>query len=336
MVTRREFITQSSLLATALAIPGRLLSFGKPDKRNANRLFDVIIVGGSYAGLAAAMALGRSLRNVLIIDSGLPCNRMAPHSHNFLTQDGVKPKVIADSAKQQVLHYETVLYQEDIAVKVGRSGEAFVLATQSGKTFSAKKVLFATGLKDMMPPIPGFPDCWGISILHCPYCHGYEVRGQQTGILGNGDLAFHYAQLVSNLTDQLSIFTDGKAAFSSDQYQLIRKNKIPVVEQKIQRIIHQNGRLSGILLEDGSVHALNALYARPPFEQHCPIPVDLGCERTAQGLLKVDSFQQTTIPGIYACGDNAAFRSVATAVSTGSHAGAAINMALSAAIFNLN
>ena len=335
MITRRQFIIKGSVLSGTLAIPGTLMSFAEFDEKNTDRMFDVIIVGGSYAGLSAAMALGRSLRKVLIVDSGLPCNRQTPYSHNFITQDGVKPAEIADKARQQILNYKTVSFYNDVALKLRKTDNLFELHTQSGAAFLAKKLLFATGLKDIMPAIPGFSDCWGISILHCPYCHGYEVKGQKTGILGNGNVAFHYAQLVSNLTDQLFIFTNGKAEFSAAQYELIRKNNIQVIEQKVRSVAHNKGKISGLVLQDGTTPKLGALYAKPSFEQHCKIPIELGCELTEQGLLKLDTAQQTSVPGIYACGDNSAFRSVATAVSTGSHAGAAINMALSTEIFNI-
>ncbi|AOM79852.1 NAD(P)/FAD-dependent oxidoreductase [Pedobacter steynii] len=334
-ITRRKFIVQSTILSSALSISGTLMSFTRFDQESTNRTFDVIIVGGSYSGLSAAMALGRSLRNVLIIDSGLPCNRQTPHSHNFITQDGEKPKDISDLAKKQVLNYKTVSYHQDVAVKMQKKSSLFELSTRSGTVFFAKKVLFATGLKDIMPPIPGFAECWGISIFHCPYCHGYEVKGHKTGILGNGNLAFHYAQLVSNLTSRLSVFTDGKASFSPDQSQSLGKNNIPIVEQPIKSILQHNGQLSDIILQDGTTYPLDALYARPSFEQHCRIPIELGCELTEQHLLKLDRHQQTSVPGIYACGDNSAFRSITTAVSTGSQAGAAINMALSTETFNL-
>ena len=299
-----------------------------------NKTYDVIIIGGSYAGLSAAMALGRSLRDVLIIDSNLPCNRRSPHSHNFITQDGEKPGDISRKAKAQVLKYETVSFHEDHVVEVGKNGDFFELTTWSGFVFLAKKILFATGLQDLKPDIAGFADCWGISIIHCPYCHGYEFGNQPTGILANGDMAFHYTQLVSNLTHILTIFTDGPATFSAEQHRLLEKNNVRIEQQEVKAFIHQNGLLSGLVLEDGAEHALNAIYTRPPFEQHCKIPVELGCELTEQGLLKVDHFQETTVPGIYACGDNSAMRSVPVAVSTGSVAGAAINMALCAAGFN--
>ena len=163
-----------------------------------NNHFDVIIIGGSYSGLSAAMALGRSLRNVLIIDSGLPCNRQTPHSHNFITQDGKQPAVIAGKARTQVLQYNTVRFLNGRAISGKKTENGFTISTQKEEVFTAKKLVFATGVKDIMPDIDGFSACWGISVIHCPYCHGYEVSNEKTGILANGDIAFHYAQLIRN------------------------------------------------------------------------------------------------------------------------------------------
>ena len=135
--------------------------------------FDVIIIGGSYSGLSAAMSLGRSLRQVLVIDSGLPCNKQTPHSHNFITQDGEKPAVISAKAKLQVDIYKTVQFFNGLAVKAFKKNKGFEITTESGDVFTSRKVLFATGVKDLLPEINGFAECWGISVLHCPYCHGY-------------------------------------------------------------------------------------------------------------------------------------------------------------------
>ena len=123
--------------------------------------FDAIIVGGSYAGLAAAMALGRALRKVLVIDGGNPCNKQTPHSHNFLTNDGKTPKEIAGLAKQQVRMYGTVSFLNDLATAGIRTKSGFEIQTQTGEVFTSKKLLFATGIKDIMPPIPGFAESWG-------------------------------------------------------------------------------------------------------------------------------------------------------------------------------
>lgn len=294
-----------------------------------NKDFEVIIIGGSYAGLSAAMALGRSLRNVLIIDSGLPCNRQTPHSHNFITQDGEKPGSIAEKAKAQVLNYNTVKFLNGLAVSGKKTEKGFTIITQTNATFNAQKLIFATGIKDIMPDIKGFAECWGISVIHCPYCHGYEFRGQKTGIMANGDRAFHLASLVNNLTDNISILTSGKADFTAEQTGKLEKHKIKIIEREISEIEHENGHIRNVIFKDSTEDDFKTVYAATPFAQHSGIPVSLGCELTEHGYIKVDDFQKTTINGVYACGDNAAMmRSVATAVYSGNLTGAMINKEL--------
>ncbi|GHA55665.1 NAD(P)/FAD-dependent oxidoreductase [Pontibacter akesuensis] len=293
------------------------------------KYYDVIIIGGSYAGLSAAMALGRLLRNVLIIDSGLPCNRQTPHSHNFITQDGEKPGVIAAKAKAQVLHYSTVAFLTGLAVRGAKIENGFEITTQEGEVVKGRKLIFATGIKDIMPDIMGFSDCWGISVIHCPYCHGYEFRDQKTGIMANGERAFHIASLVSNLTNNITIMTSGKADFNAGQLAKLQNPNIQVVETEVTEIEHENGHLRSVVFSDGSKTDFKAVYAAVPFTQHSDIPVSLGCELTAQGHIKVDSFQKTTIDGIFACGDNSAMmRSVANAVYSGNLTGAMANKEL--------
>jgi thioredoxin reductase len=294
-----------------------------------NKRFDVIIIGGSYAGLSAAMALGRALRTVLLIDSGLPCNRQTPHSHNFITQDGEKPGVIAEEAKKEVLAYDTVTFVTDLAVHGTKTDAGFDISTQSGKTFSARKLVFATGLKDTMLPIKGFAECWGISVIHCPYCHGYEVRNQKTGILANGYGAFYLARLIRNWAKDLTIFTNGKSQLTEEQTAEIKRHNISLVDKEIASLTHKNGIVQEIVFSDQSTFAVEAIYSRPPFEQHCKIPELLGCELTEQGLIKVDASQKTTVDNVFACGDSAnAPRSVAYSVSSGSNAGVFLNNAM--------
>lgn len=288
--------------------------------------FDVIIIGGSYGGLSAAMALGRALRNVLIIDSGLPCNRYTPHSHNFLTQDGEKPNAIAEKAKMQVLNYSSVKFVNDLAISGKKIENGFAITTQTGKIYKAKKLIFATGLRDIMPNIKGFAECWGKSVIHCPYCHGYEVKNEKTGILANGSDALHYAQLIRNWTKDLTIFTNGNAAFTQEHAEKIAQHNIPIIEKEIASLQHENGNLQEVIFKDSSTYKLKAMYARPDFEQHCKIPENLGCELTERGLVKVDMLQKTSIKDIFACGDNTSMmRSVSNAVSAGNIAGAMAN-----------
>src|SRR5690606_27949808 len=295
----------------------------------ASKSFEVIIIGGSYAGLSVAMALGRSMRNVLIIDSGSPCNLQTPHSHNFITQDGEKPAIIAEKAKAQVLNYNTVKFLNDQAVSGKKTKKGFTLTTQSDTEFDANKLVLATGVNDIMPRIIGFTDCWGISVIHCPYCHGYEFRNKKTAIMANGEKAFHLASLVNNLTDDITILTTGKAEFTTEQLAKFKKHNIKIIETKISEIEHENGHIKNVILSNGNKVAYTAMYAALPFTQHSGIPVTLGCELTEQGYIKVNNFQETTVKGVFACGDNSGMmRSVAHAVYSGNITGAMINREL--------
>lgn len=288
--------------------------------------FDVIVVGGSYSGLAAAMALGRAIRKVLVIDSGAPCNQQTPHSHNFLTHDGKPPAEIALLARQQVMQYPTVAFYPGMATVGERIPGGFRISTSTGASFTAKKLIFATGIKDVMPAIEGFAACWGITVLHCPYCHGYEVRNEVTGILGNGDYAFEFSAMISNWTRQLTVFTHGPSSLSQQLADKLKQKEVEVVEKEIASLEHQAGRLKGIRFKDGSFTALQAIYARPSFEQHCPIPASLGCTLTPEGYLQVDGSQRTSVPGVYASGDNTTrIRTVANSVATGTTAGMMVN-----------
>lgn len=296
--------------------------------------FEVIIVGGSYAGLSAAMALGRSLRKVLIIDSGLPCNRQTPHSHNFITHDGEAPALIAEKAKTQVLQYGTVEFFDGLAVHADKADDGFVVTTQTGEEFTAKKLVLATGIKDLLPDIPGLADCWGITVIHCPYCHGYEFRGERTAIMANGAQAFHLASLVNNLTDKLTILTGGAPDFTPDQMARLATHQIKVVEREVSTIVHEDGWVKNVVFSDGSAIPFSAIYAAVPFVQSSDIAASLGCRFTEQGRIEVDPMQKTTVEDVFACGDNATMiRSLASAVYSGNLAGAVINHVLTESQF---
>lgn len=296
--------------------------------------FQVIIIGGSYAGLSAAMSLGRSRRKVLVIDSGTPCNRQTPHSHNFLTRDGETPAHLSSIAKTQVQQYPSVSFLDDFALEGRILDHGFEIKTQNGKTFTANKLVFASGIKDIMPNIKGFSDCWGITVVHCPYCHGYEIRDQKTAIMCHGEGAMHLASLVRNLTDNLTILTSGASEFTSEQKAKLDRNNIQVNATPLAEILHENGQVRSLVFEDGRKEDFEAVYAPLSFAQSSDIPVLLGCERTDDGYLLIDHLHNTTVAGVYACGDNAnRMRSVANAVAAGNLTGAAVNMALTAETF---
>jgi len=289
--------------------------------------FDVIIVGGSYAGLSAGMSLGRFLRKVLIIDSGKPCNEQTPHSHNFLTQDGKTPKEISELSKKQVLEYETVEFHQGKAIDEKKTEKGFEIITENGENFNSKKLIIATGIIDEVPDIKGFKESWGISLIHCPYCHGYEFRNKKTGIIANGDRAFHIASLVKNLTDDVTLLTRGKAEFSDQQKEKLAKNNIQIIETEISELKHQNGLVESLIFSDRKEIEFEAVYGAFPFKQHSEIPQILGCELTEMGHIKTDFMQKANIPGVFVCGDNSSMmRSVANAVYTGNIAGAMVRL----------
>ncbi|WP_428229115.1 NAD(P)/FAD-dependent oxidoreductase [Flavobacterium sp.] len=323
---RRKFIKQTGLAIAALTFPFPLKEFYMS---TVSKNFDVIIIGGSYSGLAAAMALGRALKQVLVINSGEPCNAQTPYSHNFLTQDGNRPAGIYTVGKQQAEKYETVQFLNGFASTGKKTGKGFEIMMETGETFQALKLIFATGIKDVMPPIEGFSECWGISAIHCPYCHGYEVRGSRTGILGNDDHAFELAKMISNWTPDLTLYTNGVSAITAAQTALLKENNIRIIEKQISKLEHLAGHIRNIVFTDGTKSSLNAIYAPRPFIQHCTIPESLGCLMTQDGYIKTDPFQQTSIEGIYASGDNASrVRTIANAVAMGTAAGMAASKKL--------
>lgn len=299
-----------------------------------NTHYEVIIIGGSYSGLSAAMALGRALRTVLIVDANRPCNRTAPHSHNFLTHDGETPAAIAAQAKEQVLAYPTVSFVNDTAITAYKKEGLFTVETEGGKTFTAQKMILATGVKDILPEIDGLAACWGISAIHCPYCHGYEVSNTRTAILANAEAAYHYSQLLLQWTKSLTLYTNGPSLLTPEQAGKLKSHDIAIIETKIERLLHNNGQLNAIALTDGSADSFDALYVRPLFEHHTTLYAQLGCALNDAGYIKTDEMQKTSVSGVYACGDcTTGQRAVAVAVAAGMGAGAALNYEMALQVF---
>ncbi|UII27452.1 NAD(P)/FAD-dependent oxidoreductase [Fulvivirga maritima] len=288
--------------------------------------YDVIVIGGSYAGLSAAMSLGRASMRTLIIDAGQPCNRQTPYSHNFITHDGTPPAEISQLARKQVLKYDSVTFQEDIAVS-GRQIEAgFEITTEKGGIYRASKLVIATGMKDIMPEIKGFKDCWGISVIHCPYCHGYEYKGSKTGLFMNGEKAIEHALFINHWAGELTLFTNGTTDLPEAGIQKLKENNIAIVDTKITELLHHDGKLQHLQLADGQTVELEALYAALPMEQQSTIPEMLNCNFSESGHIAVNDFKQTSVAGVFAAGDNSSpMRSVANAVAAGNFAGAFIS-----------
>jgi len=291
--------------------------------------YDVLIIGGSYAGLSAALVLGRSLRRVLVLDAGQPANRQTFHAHGFLTRDGETPAQLTAIALKEVSRYPGVSFCPDTALTAEQVVGGFEVTTAGGLTVRGRKLLLATGLADIMPDLRGFAECWGRSVLHCPYCHGYEVHGQPLGLFGNGDAGYELASLIRNWTDRLTLFTNGPATLTDDQGQMLADLGVSVVETPVVSIDHEAGMLTALRLADGHEARPTAVFARVPFRQSSDLPQQLGCMLTDQGLIEATEFGETSVAGVFAAGDSSTLmRQLAVAVAAGAKAGAWINRAL--------
>ncbi len=290
--------------------------------------FEVAIIGGSIAGLSAAMTLGRSLRKTAVFDSGTACNRFAPRSHNFITADGLKPREILAKAREQVEKYDRVSFHDEEVTSVEKSETGFDISTRT-KKYTSKRVLLATGLRDILPDIPGFSECWGISILHCPYCHGYECRDERTGIIANGEAAYHLGTLINNWTRDITVLTNGTSELRNEEREKLEKLGVKVIEKEIARIDHKDGRATEVVFIDGTSEPIMHFYASVPFEQQNDVAESLGCKMSGHGHVDVDDEQRTSIEGVYAAGDcTAQARAISVAAASGTKAGFTINVEL--------
>ena len=288
--------------------------------------FDVIIIGGSYAGLSAALSLGRATRKVLIVDAGEPCNRQTPYSHNFLTHDGQKPAEISALAKAEVLKYPTVKFVNGKALSASKSTDGFAVVLESGERFSSRKLLIATGLKDVLPNIKGLAECWAISVIHCPYCHGYEVKDEKIGLMMNGEHAFEMAKNLNLWNKDLTILTNGKSQLTTEQTEKLLSKSIKIIEDEIIAFEHIDGNLRNVVFTGGEKLALKAIYARAEVEQHVDFNIQLNFELTELKTIKVDEQQKTTASGVYAAGDcTTMFRSLSIITAAGTMAAVMLN-----------
>lgn len=288
-------------------------------------IHDVIIIGGSYAGLSAAMQLGRARRKVLIIDEGLRRNRFASHSHGFITQDGADPAAIAADARAQLMKYSTVEWLAGRADSVERKGEAgshaFSFAVTVGETRHLSRLLIlALGVKDKLPDIDGLAERWGKFVFHCPYCHGYELNQGKIGVIAGSELSMHHALMLPDWGPTTLLLND---AFEpkTDQLAALAVRGVIVEHGRVEAI---TGR-ADVQLANGGVFSFSGLFALAPTEIATPIPQQLGLEMEPGPLgatIKTDAMKETSIPGVFACGDAARpMASVALAVGDGSLAG---------------
>lgn len=284
---------------------------------------DVIIIGGSFAGLAAALQLVRARRKVTILDTGLPRNRFAPHSHGLLGHDHKAPLDILAEARQQLARYPAFNLVNARAVSIAGSLDDFSVTTDAGDILKTRRLLLSYGVTDQMPAIPGFAECWGRSIVPCPYCDGFEVAGKHWGLVWSGAHSQHAVMLFQDWTDRLTMFADGHEISPEIRTALLARN-VEVVDGKLAEIAHRDGHLTTVNLDTGRNVAVDVLFAHPRNKPSANLHEALGLE-TVDGpagiVLKVDDRRETSVPGIYAAGDLAnPMASVTLATSNGAMA----------------
>jgi thioredoxin reductase len=287
--------------------------------------YDVVIIGGGAAGLSAALVLSRARRKVLVIDAGNPRNAPAAHMHGYLSRDGFPPGDLLAAGRREVEGYGGEIRSGTVADLVPDGSSRFWVMLADRERVSSRRLLATTGLRDELPDIPGLPARWARDVLHCPYCHGHEVRDRQLGVLGWTPGGPKYAQIVRQWTHDLVYFSPPGALTNAERTELVAR-AIAVVEGTVETLVVQDDRLRGIQLADGRIIPREALFVPPRFAPNNHLLLGLGCDTDGQGWVTADPTGRTSVPGVWAAGNVVDPRAqVITAAGAGSAAAIALN-----------
>jgi thioredoxin reductase len=270
--------------------------------------YEVIVIGGSFAGLSAALQLARARRCVLVLDSGKPRNRFAQSSHGLFGHDGQPPSDILANARSQLLSYPTVSFVEDLVTHAVKTSEKYAVATASGDVHSAPRLILATGVSDDLSTIPGMEERWGISVLHCFYCHGYEVAERRLGVLATSERSLQTAILLPDWSEHVTFFTNGALNLSPDQQSELRARGVSVEAASVVALLGDAPVLSGLRLADGRIVSVDAVFISPRTRMASPLAEQLGCEfeeGPSGPFIRTGADKQTSVRGVYAAGDAA-------------------------------
>jgi thioredoxin reductase len=291
--------------------------------------YDVLIVGGGAAGLSAALVLSRARRSVVVIDAGQPRNAPAAHMHGFLGSDGLPPADLLSAGRREVLGYGAKLVPGTATVitrtETGGGVPQFAVTLDDGTAIAARRILVSTGLRDDVPSIPGLKERWGRDVLHCPYCHGFEVRDQPLGVIGGTNEAILHAQIIRQWSDDVVYFTNGIPVDDVDT-ERFRARNIAIVDGEIAELVIEDDHLTGVELVSGQFVPRAAVFVRPRFIPNADLLAGLGCASGTNGWTTTDQTGRTSVPGLWAAGNAVNPRAqVITAAGEGSAAAIAIN-----------
>lgn len=289
--------------------------------------FDVIIIGGSYAGMSAAMQLARARRRILVVDGGMRRNRFAATSHGFLGQDGRAPDAIAAEGKRQLMAYPTVQWLDGEAKQATQVPDGFAVRMTSGQLVRARLLVLATGVVDELPEVPGLAERWGKHVFHCPYCHGYELGQGNIGVLAVGPVSLHHATMLPDW-GKVTLFTNGAIELDETQRQAFIARGVTIELERVEGIVDA----ATVVLADGRRVVMDGLFTASRTHVASPVAEQLGCrfeESPIGTYIQTDALKATSVQGVFACGDAARMAgSVAFAVGDGVQAGVAAHQAL--------
>ncbi|MFT7772342.1 NAD(P)/FAD-dependent oxidoreductase [Roseateles sp.] len=288
-------------------------------------MHDALVVGGSFAGLSAALQLARARRRIAVVDAGQRRNRFAEASHGFLGQDGRAPGDIQREARTQLAAYPSVSWHDGLAVAARRQGEGFEVDV-GGTTLRARRLVLATGVVDELPPVEGLAQRWGRTVFHCPYCHGYELDGGAVGVLASSPLSMHHALMLPDW-GPTTLLLNGAFEPDAEQARALAARGVPVEAVPVARIIDA----MTVVLADGRRLEFAGLFTATRTRMASPLAEQLGCEfeQGAAGPYLRRTMMETTVRGVFACGDAAMpFANVAIAVGDGAMTGAATHRSL--------
>ena len=286
---------------------------------------DVAVVGGGAAGLSAALVLARARRRVVVVDAGAPRNAPAVHMHGFLSRDGFPPSDLLTLARNEVTGYGAAITPGSVSDALTNGSSGFRVLLADGRRISTRRLLVTTGLRDELPDIAGLRDRWARDVLHCPYCHGYEVRDQRLGVLGWSPDSVKYAQIVRQWTDDL-VYFDMTGALSASERNAFVVRAVEVVVGAVTGLTVDNDQLSGVEVDGDRVIARDAVFVAPRFVPNSDLLVRLGCQHDEAGWVVADRTGRTSVDGVWVAGNVANSRAqVITAAGEGSAAAIALN-----------
>ncbi|HZW45878.1 MAG TPA: bifunctional NAD(P)/FAD-dependent oxidoreductase/class I SAM-dependent methyltransferase [Dermatophilaceae bacterium] len=298
--------------------------------------YDVVVVGGGAAGLSGALALSRARRSVLVIDAGAPRNLVAGHVHNYLGREDTPPSELLSIGRDEVTSYggEVIVGRVTSAQALAGDETGFVVTVDDGRTVRGRRLLVTTGLVDELPDVPGLRKRWGRDVLHCPYCHGWEVRGQELGVIASNGFALHQALMFRQWSDDVTLFLNGGPAPSDEAAEQLTARGVAVVPEAIDGVVVEDDRITGVRLASGEVVARQALVVSPRMTARSEVLCTLGIEAVEQEMNGIavgtvapsDPTGANPVPGVWVAGNVADVRAqVISSAAAGFNVGAMIN-----------